>query len=187
VTEDRPGDEPELASRPPETDDSPHDEAGLDLARAIARGLAGHTGPERKARPGKRVPRASDVAFTGAHPDARDPQSLDSTLGRFVTEQGWSTELRVHGVFGRWATIVGDEVASHALPETFADGRLTVRTDSTAWATQIKLLAPDLVRRLNDVLGDGTVEVVDVRGPDAPNWVRGRYRVKGRGPRDTYG
>jgi predicted nucleic acid-binding Zn ribbon protein len=37
------------------------------------------------------------------------------------------------------------------------------------------------------VLGDGTVEVIEVRGPQAPSWSRGRWRVKGRGPRDTYG
>ena len=102
-------------------------------------------------------------------------------------EQGWETELRVHGVFARWSALVGNEVAEHAHPESFADGRLVVRTDSTAWATQMKLLAADLVRRLNEVLGDGTVTVIDVAGPRAPSWTRGRLRVKGRGPRDTYG
>ena len=43
----------------------------------------------------------------------------------------------MHGVFGRWAEIVGAEVAAHCEPESFADGRLKVRTDSTAWATQL--------------------------------------------------
>ena len=32
-----------------------------------------------------------------------------------------------------------------------------------------------------------TVDVIDVVGPRAPSWTRGRLRVKGRGPRDTYG
>ena len=108
-------------------------------------------------------------------------------MARFVGEQGWQTELRVHGVFSRWAALVGQDVAEHAHPESFADGRLLIRTDSTAWATQITLLASDLVRRLNEVLGDGTVTVIDVAGPRAPSWKRGRLRVKGRGPRDTYG
>lgn len=167
-----------------------HEDTGLDLARAIARGLAGRTGPAKGSLTGRnrrRRPRGTDVAYSGAHPDDRDPQTLDANLGRLVAEQGWGTELRVHGVFSRWSAIVGDELAGHVTPESFADGRLTVRTDSTAWATQVKLLAADLVRRLNEVLGEGTVEVVDVRGPQAPKWSRGRYRVKGRGPRDTYG
>jgi predicted nucleic acid-binding Zn ribbon protein len=62
-----------------------------------------------------------------------------------------------------------------------------VRADSTAWATQLTLLAGSLVRRLNDELGDETVRVIDVQGPRGPSWRKGRLRVKGRGPRDTYG
>ena len=64
-----------------------------------------------------------------------------------------------------------------------------VRTDSTAWATQMKLLAPTVVRRLNEELGDGTVTVIDVlRARTARRWKRGLRSVRdGRGPRDTYG
>ena len=82
---------------------------------------------------------------------------------------------------------MGREVGQHVKPESLADGRLVVRTDSTAWATQMKLLAPDVVRRLNEVLGEETVRVIEPLGPRAPSWTRGRLRVKGRGPRDTYG
>ena len=168
--------------------EEPHDEAGLDLARSIARGLAGR-GAGRSRRTGRtgRNRRPTEVTLSGAHPDDRDPQPLDDVLGRFVVEQGWETELRVHGVFSRWAAIVGRDVAEHCVPESFADGRLVVRTDSTAWATQMKLLAAQVVRRLNEVLGDQTVLVIDVAGPRAPSWRRGRLRVRGRGPRDTYG
>ena len=102
-------------------------------------------------------------------------------------DRGWETELRVHGVFSRWSAVVGDEVAAHVTPESYADGRLVVRTDSTAWATEMKLLAGNLVHRLNQELGDGTVEVIDVLGPHLPRWTSGRFRVRGRGPRDTYG
>lgn len=168
--------------------DDDHDDQGLDLARAIARGLAGRT-PQRRRRPGHELHgrRPASSERSGAHPDDRDPQTLDSSLGRFVTDQGWQTELRVHGVFARWDGLVGREVGQHVRPEAFADGRLAVRTDSTAWATQMKLLAPDVVRRLNEVLGEGTVTVIEVRPPRSPSWTRGRFRVKGRGPRDTYG
>ena len=166
-----------------------HDESGLDLARAIARGLAGRTGPQRRTRPfGAKGPnRASGAAASGAHPDERDPQTIDAMLGKLVTDRGWENNLRVHGVFSRWEAIVGDEVGKHVRPEAYADGRLTVRADSTAWATQMKLLAADVVRRLNEVLGDGTVLSLDIQGPHLPRWSKGRYRVKGRGPRDTFG
>ena len=83
-------------------------------------------------------------------------------VDRLVDDHGWELELRVRGVFARWAELVGAEVAAHTTPESFVEGRLVVRTDSTAWATQLRLLAPTVVRRLNEELGHGTVTVIDV-------------------------
>jgi len=168
----------------------PHDDAGLDLARTIARSLA-RPGARRRAGTkdvGQRPSRRVDPQASGAHPDDRDPQLLDSTIGRLIAEQGWGTDVRVHGVFSRWDVMVGREVAQHCSPESFTDGKLVVRTDSTAWATQMRLLAPTVVRRLNEELGDGTVTIIDVLGPHGPSWKRGLRSVRdGRGPRDTYG
>ncbi|MCW2819162.1 MAG: hypothetical protein JWR42_1949 [Marmoricola sp.] len=186
-------DGPDAASLDPVPGEEPaveeHEPTGLDLARSIARGLAGRTGSASTSRAGRslrrRVPR--ETSSSGAHPDDRDPQLIDLSVGRIVADQGWETDLKVHGVFARWEGLVGREVGAHVRPESFAEGRLVVRTDSTAWATQMKLLAPDVVRRLNDVLGHGTVRVIEVLGPRSPSWSRGRLRVKGRGPRDTYG
>jgi predicted nucleic acid-binding Zn ribbon protein len=190
---DPPGTTPDRAG-------DPHDETGLDLARSIARGLAGarRTATKRLPRRGGR-PRRTDPQASGAHPDDRDPQLLDNTIGRLIADQGWATDVRVHGVFTRWEQLVGPEVAQHCRPESFDSdggravegspgGKLVVRTDSTAWATQMRLLAPTVLRRLNEELGQGTVTLIDVLGPTGPSWKRGLRSVRGgRGPRDTYG
>lgn len=189
-TDEREPGEPRPEEPPRPQEHLEHDDTGLDLARSVARGLAGaRRGPVRRAttRSGRR-PRRTEPGSSGAHPDDRDPQLLDDTIGRLIAEQGWGTDVRVHGVFTRWEQLVGREVAQHCKPEAFADGKLTVRTDSTAWATQVRLLAPTVVRRLNEELGDGTVTVIDVQGPTGPSWKRGPRSVRdGRGPRDTYG
>jgi predicted nucleic acid-binding Zn ribbon protein len=182
VSEDGSAGEPERALTP-----GRHDRAGLELARSVATAIRGLS----KKRP-KQVPRgrrwSSPAELSGAHPDGRDPTLLGPAVDKLVAESGWSTDVAVHAVFGRWSSIVGAEVASHCTPESFADGMLRVRTDSTAWATQLRLLAPTVVRRLNEELGHGTVLRVDVSGPDAPSWRKGRRSVRdGRGPRDTYG
>lgn len=191
-----------MSPEQPEKPEQPveHDETGLDLARSVARSLAGSF--RRPGRSTGRRPRRVDPQASGAHPDDRDPQLLDATIGRLICDQGWDTDVRVHGVFTRWEVVVGREVAQHCRPESFAQGghgghddrggpavgKLVVRTDSTAWATQMRLLAPTVVRRLNEELGDGTVTVIDVLGPQAPSWKRGPRSVRdGRGPRDTYG
>jgi predicted nucleic acid-binding Zn ribbon protein len=164
---------------------------GVDLARAALaqaraearrRGVAGRREPEAAGEPEPVAQRS------GARPDDRDPQQLGRTINRLLAERGWETAAAVHGVVGRWEQIVGVDVAAHCRPERFADGVLTVVADSTAWATQVRLLAPQLVRRLNEELGDRTVTRVTVLGPASPSWRKGRRRIRGeRGPRDTYG
>jgi predicted nucleic acid-binding Zn ribbon protein len=89
---------------------------------------------------------------------------------------------------GRWREIVGPDVADHCIPETFEDHRLVVRASSTAWATQVRLLAPTLLRRLDEEIGAGVVVQVKVLGPAGPGFGHGRRTVRGgRGPRDTWG
>jgi predicted nucleic acid-binding Zn ribbon protein len=78
-------------------------------------------------------------------------------------------------------------LAAHCRPDKFDDGVLTLVAESTAWATQIRLLVPQLHRRLDEVVGRGIVRRVEVHGPAGPDWRRGPLRVRGRGPRDTYG
>jgi predicted nucleic acid-binding Zn ribbon protein len=167
---------------------SEHTADGLDLARTLARATARST-PGRKSAVGRTTrggPRVGRVS--GAHPDDRDPQTLDAALTRVIDDHGWQVDLKVASMFARWAELVGAEVGAHSRAESFADGKLVVRTDSTAWATQLRLLAPSVVRRLNEDLGHGTVVVIEVLGPHAPSWKHGTRSVRdGRGPRDTYG
>lgn len=152
----------------------------LAQARATARtrGRSGTT-LRRTPRPG--------VSASGSAPDDRDPQILATAASRLLAQHGWEVEVAVHSVMARWPDLVGAQVAEHCTPESYRQGELAVRADSTAWATQIRLLAPQLLRRLNLELGEGTVRTVAVRGPDAPRWTHGLRSVRGRGPRDTYG
>lgn len=116
-----------------------------------------------------------------------DPQPLAAAIDGLLGDQGWRTAAAAGGVFGRWDQIVGPEVAAHTRPGGFTDGELMVIADSTAWATQVRLLAATLIRRLNAELGHGAVRRVKVRGPVPPR-TSGPWRVRdGRGPRDDYG
>src|SRR4029077_7385143 len=116
-----------------------------------------------------------------------DPQPLGAAIEGLLDDQGWRTSAAVGSVFGRWEQIVGEALGAHTRPGGFTDGELLVIADSTAWATQVRLLRAQLVRRLNAELGPGTVTGVKVRGPLPPQQ-RGLWRVRDtRGPRDDYG
>lgn len=127
--------------------------SGIDLARAVlaaarARGRdggAGWTGNRRRSStPGQR---------SGSGPDERDPQLLSAALPRMIEDRGWAVPAAVGGVMGRWAEIVGGHIAAHCTPVEFNDGVLMVRTDSAAWATELRMLAPQLLAKLNAELG----------------------------------
>jgi predicted nucleic acid-binding Zn ribbon protein len=148
-------------------------------AAAKAKGLRPGLKPLRKRRPGlPEGPRSRD---------GRDPLMLGDQMDRLLVDRGWRVDVAVGSVMGRWPQIVGPEVAQHCAPVTFEDGVLTVRADSTAWATQIRLLTSSILGRLEGEVGKGTVAELRVVGPSAPSWSRGPRRSQGPGPRDTYG
>jgi predicted nucleic acid-binding Zn ribbon protein len=116
-----------------------------------------------------------------------DPQPLSTAVDGLLADQGWRLAAKVGSVFGRWDQLVGADVAAHTRPDRFAGGELVVIADSAVWATQVRLLAATLVRRLNEELGHGTVTRVVVRGPAPPRRM-GPLRVRGtRDHNDDYG
>ena len=154
-------------------------------ALARARAAAKAKGLRPGLRPRRRV---KDVPVGERSTAGRDPKLLGDQLDQFVTERGWVGDVAVGAVIGRWSQIVGPEIAQHCAPVDFVEGVLTVRADSTAWATQLRLLSSSLLTRLAEEVGEGTVGELRVVGPGAPTWSRGQRRVQdGRGPRDTYG
>jgi predicted nucleic acid-binding Zn ribbon protein len=142
--------------------------------------------PLRNAVPGSPPPRRR-----GGRARRDDPEPLNAAIDDLIGARGWHEAAAAGFVSGRWAEIVGPALAAHTRPDRLDDGELTVTADSTAWATQVRLLAAELVRRLNAELGSGAVQRVRVRGPAAAAGRPrrpGEWRVRGgRGPRDTYG
>ena len=116
-----------------------------------------------------------------------DPTLMSTALTEFLSHQGWENDAARAGLFEHWREIVGEDVAEHVHVESWSDGQLVLRADSTAWATQVRLLTASLLERVRAALGPDVVENVHVKGPQAPSWRAGPRVVKGRGPRDTYG
>lgn len=148
-----------------------------------------------QARGNQRIPagrrkaghRRAALPFVPGEYTGRDPQGVGKVFNRFVSERGWNSPVAVGSVISRWEELVGADVSAHCKPESFSDTTVQVRCDSTAWATQLRLLRSSLISRFDAELGPGVVTKIEVIGPAAPNWRKGLRTVKGRGPRDTYG
>ncbi|HET6354008.1 MULTISPECIES: DUF721 domain-containing protein [unclassified Streptomyces] len=180
--------EPNQAAEPSAVPES----SGVDLARVALRAAKEQAKARGAAAQQKKQARRGGGLRSGARADGRDPLPLGAAINRLITERGWETPAAVGGVMGRWPQIVGADLANHCVPlryEEDPDQRvLTVQCDSTAWATQLRLLAPRLVARLNEDLGHGTVRLIKVLGPGGPPRTYGALRAPGSvGPGDTYG
>lgn len=134
-----------------------------------------------------------DEQRSGAGPDERDPVRISGLIDAVILNKGWDLQLATGKLRANWVNVVGQENADHIVIEEFQlnpsghDGVLILRADSTAWATQMKLLLPTLEKRLEEQIGIGRVSDIKILGPSAPSWKHGLRSVAGRGPRDTYG
>ena len=117
-----------------------------------------------------------------------DPQSLEAVLAEMVTGRNWGQGIAEGNLFSNWAEVVGVEIAEHTTPISLVDGRLTIQSTSSAWATQMRLMQNELLKTISNSAPGALVEELNVIGPHAPSWKRGLRSIKGaRGPRDTYG
>lgn len=157
-----------------------------DVRRAAAQ--ADRARRKARARGRARAQQEPAGSLSGPGADARDPVGLGPALGSLIRSRGWSDPVAVGGVLSRWAEIVGPDVAAHAQPESFENTTVSVRCDSTSWASQLRLMQHELLKRFDAAVGPGVVTIIRVSGPTGPSWRRGpRSAPGGRGPRDTYG
>lgn len=93
----------------------------------------------------------------------RGPQRLGRALDRLMgTLRAPSVDV-LDSVFSRWPEIVGEDVAKHCRPVSIEGDTLTVSAADSTWASELRWLEKDLVRRVAEVAGTDRVSHVNVR------------------------
>ena len=160
--------------------DSAYDPDGADVALDLVTQLASILPPPSIGPRGKKPPRP--LRRSG------DLQAVGDVVSQVASDQGWQSKISLHVLKVRWPELAGDVNAQHSQPVALDGAIVQVTADSSTWASALKLIAPQLVAKINQALGDGSVSAVTIKGPDAPTWKHGIRAVRdGRGPRDTYG
>jgi predicted nucleic acid-binding Zn ribbon protein len=137
------------------------------------------TGATRK--PNKPAP-TKTIGQTG------DPELIGNLVSNMIQEREWNSGLAEGNLFITWAAVVGAEIAQHATPISILDSTLTIQTSSTAWATQLNLVADNLLATIQADPSGATIEKLRFIGPNAPSWKKGVRTIRNaRGVRDTYG
>ena len=98
--------------------------------------------------------------------DAKEPQgprAIRDVLGKVTKRLGMASPDALSTVFAGWPELVGDTIAAHVRPLGLRDGILHLEADEPGWATQLRYLGPDLIRRVNEQVGSDLVKELAVR------------------------
>ncbi len=93
----------------------------------------------------------------------QDAVPVAASLERVAARIGAPHPRAVSAVFGRWAEVVGPEIAAHTEPRSLGETTLVIAVDDSRWVSQLKWMAPQLVQRLNDAAKVQAVTRIDVR------------------------
>ena len=83
------------------------------------------------------------------------PRRLEFALDNVLPDVAPATLLAQ--VQAAWTEVAGARMAAAAQPVSERDGVVTVRCESGVWAQELELLAPDLLSRLETLLGARSV------------------------------
>ena len=119
--------------------------------------------------------------------EGRDPRGIAEVVDALTARLGWNSPLARSELLASWQDLVGAETADHSTPTGIEDGVLWVSCDSTAWATQLRLMRSQILTRIAQQYPDAGIQTLRFDGPGVPSWKRGPRSIPGRGPRDTYG
>ena len=101
----------------------------------------------------------------------RSPRPIAVALERARAQ--WEPETLLAEVQGLWSDAVGEAIAAEARPSSERGGVVTVSCSASVWAQELDLMAPEIVTRLNGLLGGARVQrlrcfAVPAREPSWP-------------------
>jgi len=149
---------------------------------AMRAAVTGRKGRDEKRRIAKAKNKTSKPFGLG-----RDPKPASAGIDEILNNFGWQNQIAQAELFAKWHEIVGDLNGANSTPENLNQGTLSVRCKTTAWATQLKLMQPQILQNIQSKYPTLAIENIKFVGPQAPSWKKGQKSVPGRGPRDTYG
>lgn len=96
--------------------------------------------------------------------DADDwaPRRVGEDLDALFRRSGAAGSAAPTAVWAHWDEAVGPAVAAHARPLAVKGSTLVVGVDTPAYATQLRLLAPQLLKRVAEFAGREAISAIEV-------------------------
>lgn len=95
------------------------------------------------------------------------PMRVSELLTRYLAKAGLSERVAQAGVVDAWQELVGERIARQAQAVAVRDdGVLVVRVRTAPWATELSLMTPQVIARINAGRESGRITGI--------HWVIGR-------------
>lgn len=109
--------------------------------------------------------RKREEAFENFGKPGRDPAELGNVMTTIAGNGIWAANMKLAQLRNHWDQVVGEGIAKHSAVADFTDGVLTIRAESTVWATQLTYLIPQLTDTIRNNLKGLTINEIKVTGP----------------------
>ena len=87
-------------------------------------------------------------------PKKRKPQKLGDVMSGMLSKSGIADRIAQAAVIPDWPALVGPQIARVTEPMSVTpQGTLFVAVTTNAWMTELSLMEPELLRRLNERTG----------------------------------
>lgn len=89
------------------------------------------------------------------------PTAVGDALQSYLATSGLGKRLAQAQVIPDWPRLVGPQIAAVTAPESVTpDGTLFVRVATSAWMTELQLMAPQIMAAINAGRGAGRIKTV---------------------------
>ena len=92
---------------------------------------------------------------------SRGTERVSDILDRLSRRARWGRKLTEAKALLVWKDVVGGSLRAHARPVRIENGELTIAVEDSLWKQEVCLLQGEIIRKLNDRMGDEVVR--DIR------------------------
>jgi predicted nucleic acid-binding Zn ribbon protein len=103
------------------------------------------------------------VPERGAGPRPDDPKAVGPVLDQLLQSLGAPPADALATLFERWHELAGLPLADHGVPMSLEAGVLAVKVGEPAWSTEWRYRQGEVLRRCDELLGEGVVTRIEVR------------------------
>ena len=91
---------------------------------------------------------------------------IGSIVDKVLNQCRSESDMGMTEVWRLWESAVGETIAENARPAAFKGGMLLVHVTSSPWIHELQYLKKDIIRKVNDALGEEQVEEIKFKiGP----------------------